>query len=132
MLRLGEFRISASPRKYNITGGSYIWRSDWGYCGSFQFTSFPPTLRIAATSFSARQNICFLKMAWAAGAGTLHDSIPVREARNTPSGEPYSRSNRADSRAAMPGVKVSASQEREASSSTPRAYVHSNQFVKSR
>src|SRR5208337_617068 len=103
-----------------------------GYSGSFQFTSFPPTFRSASTSFSARQNNCFLKMACAAGAGTLHASMPVNGARNTPSGDPYSRSNRADSRAAMPGVNVNASHEREASSSTPRAYVYSNRIVKYR
>jgi hypothetical protein len=61
----------------------------------------------------------------------LHASSAVKLARNTPSGEPNSRSSRADSRAAMPGVIVIASQESEASSSiAPRAYEHTNHIVK--
>src|ERR1700757_729830 len=93
--------------------------------------SFAPTARRAATSFSARQKFCFLKIACAAGAGRLQASSEVKLARNTPSGDPNSRSNRADNGAAMPGVIVIASQEREASSSiAPRAYGHTNHLVK--
>ena len=56
--------------------------------------------------FSARLKDCFLKTACATGAGNLHASSRRRGARNTSSGEPNSRSNRAESREASPGVSA--------------------------
>ncbi|MGB9469587.1 MAG: hypothetical protein WBQ59_09565, partial [Candidatus Acidiferrum sp.] len=51
--------------------------------------------------------------------------------RNTASGVPNSRNSRAVSRAAMPGVKVSASHEREASGSMLlKAYGYDDRLVK--
>src|SRR6266849_3672986 len=86
--------------------------------------------RVSASSFSARLKDCFLKTACATGAGNLQASNRISGARNTSSGEPNSRSSRADSREASPGVSASASQEREASSSiAPRAYPQNNALV---
>src|SRR5882757_3727080 len=87
-------------------------------------------LRVSASSFSARLKDCFLKTACATGAGNLHASRRLSGARNTSSGEPNSRSSRADNREASPGVSASASQEREASSSIARrAYAADNLIV---
>src|ERR1700719_1104480 len=84
-----------------------------------------------ASSFSARLNDCFLKTACATGLGKLQASSRGGGARNTSSGEPNSRSNRAESREASPGVSASASQEREASSFiAKRAYAPNNLIVK--
>src|SRR6202030_4782946 len=86
--------------------------------------------RVSASSFSARLKDCFLKTACATGAGNLHASSRPSGARNTSSGEPNSRSRRAESREASPGVSASASQEREASSSiAKRAYALYNLLV---
>src|SRR6266404_469706 len=102
-----------------------------GYSGSVQFTSRQRSmLRVSASSFSARLKDCFLKTACATGAGNRHASRRVSGARNTSSGEPNSRSNRAESREASPGVSASASQEREASGSiATRAYSQINPVV---
>src|SRR6266849_3321315 len=87
--------------------------------------------RVRASSFSARLKDCFLKTACATGPGKLHASSLGSGARNTSSGEPNSRSKRADRREASPGVSASASQEREASSSIARrAYARNNLVVK--
>src|SRR6267154_2095885 len=87
-------------------------------------------LRVSANSFSARLKDCFLKTACATGAGNRHASRRVSGARKTSSGEPNSRSSRADSREASPGVSASASQEREESSSiATRAYAEDNLLV---
>src|SRR6202035_2490170 len=86
--------------------------------------------RVSASSFSARLKDCFLKTACATGAGNLHASSRPSGARNTSSGEPNSRSKRAERREASPGVSASASQEREASSSiAKRAYALYNLIV---
>jgi hypothetical protein len=86
--------------------------------------------RVRASSFSARLKDCFLKTACATGVGNLQASNLGSDARNTSSGEPNSRSRRAESREASPGVSASASQEREASSSiAPRAYSQNNIIV---
>src|SRR5260370_33513495 len=76
--------------------------------------------RVRASSFSARLKDCFLKTACATGPGKLQASSLGSGARNTSSGEPNSRSKRADRREASPGVSASASQEREASRSNAR------------
>src|SRR5579859_4035566 len=94
------------------------------------------TLRRFARSFSARLKESFLTMACAEGAGMLQASRRRKGARNTSSGEPNSFSKRAESRAAIPGVSVSAIQEREESSSIERppreaAYAGGNSIVKS-
>src|SRR6266849_414948 len=87
--------------------------------------------RVRASSFSARLKDCFLKTACATGPGKLQASSLGSGARNTSSGEPNSRSRRAESREASPGVSASASQEREESSSIARrAYARNNLVVK--
>src|SRR5258708_37310533 len=90
--------------------------------------------RIAANSFSARLNASFLKIACAVAAGSSQTSSCRSDALNTASGEPNCLSNRAESRAAMPRVNNSASQERAESSCTERclvraAYAIRNLFV---
>lgn len=86
MLRLRAFNALTSPRAYKNTGGSQIRSKACGYSRSVQVSTRQPTRQMAATSFSARQKVCFLKMAWAAGAGNPHDSRPVKLAPNTCSG----------------------------------------------
>src|SRR5260370_3526135 len=103
-----------------------------GYSGSVQFTRRQRSMRrVRASSFSARLKDCFLKTACATGPGKLQASSLGSGARKTSSGEPNSRSRRAESREASPGVSASASQEREASSSIARrAYARNNLVVK--
>jgi len=75
--------------------------------------------QIGQISFRALERI-FLTMACAAGAGMLQASSLRSGALNTSSGEPNSFNKRADSRAAIPGVKVNAIHDSDESSSIER------------
>jgi hypothetical protein len=88
----------------------------------------PPSCPVRNRVDSPRQKVCLWKMACAMGAVRLHASSRRSGALNTASAEPH----RADNRAAMPDLMVSASQEREASSSIAPPYVYRNHVVQFR
>jgi hypothetical protein len=114
---LGTFRTYVFPLTYNITWGVIDLQQRLRILWLFPVQYFrPDPLQRVHFLFRAPEHL-LLEDRLRYRRWHVASFMPQSGARKTPSGDPYSRSSLADNRAATPGVNVSVSQEREASSS---------------